>query len=113
MPRNITDPRQSSWAFFDFTGRKNAARTGAGIFDVGPFTDRQITSLNRMSSARSSTARLNFSDRAAPYAPGWFNAFRSASGTRWVYGSSVGFAVNEWYIGRAAASNWLIGFSPR
>src|SRR5262249_24088906 len=38
---------------------------------------------------------------------------RSTSGTTCVYDLSSAFAANDGHIGRAAASNWLIGFRPR
>lgn len=56
--------------FFAFTGRKNAARTGAGMRLSAPRTDFQMISLNRISSAWSSFARSNFSESAAPKAVG-------------------------------------------
>src|SRR5262245_59168753 len=37
----------------------------------------------------------------------------SVLGISCAYAVTSGFAVNEWYIGRAAASNWLIGLRPR
>lgn len=50
FPRNPR--RQSSSSLSPFRcGNTNAARTGAGIGESAPFTERQITSLNKRSSA--------------------------------------------------------------
>src|SRR5262249_37044468 len=105
-----------SFCFFSSTfkcGNTNAARTGGGIGDFGPFTDRQMTSLKRRSSARSSCVRSNDSDNFAPQASDLFFSLRSTSGTACLYVAKSGVAWKAWYIGRAAASNWLIGLSPR
>ena len=66
-----------------------------------------------MSSAWSSCSRFARSDHSAPHAPATFTAFRSAFGISRVYGVTSGVPVNDRYIGRAAASNWLIGLRPR
>src|SRR5688572_7289770 len=92
---------------------KNPALTGAGIGLSAPLTERQITSLNNKSSAASSVSRSNFADISAPHASFGFFASMSTSGLTCLYTLLSGFAVNERYIGRAAASNWLIGFRSR
>src|SRR5437868_5164157 len=92
---------------------KNAARTGGGIGLFAPFTDFQMISLKIRSSAWSSFSRLSFSEIAAPKAVEAFTSLRFTFGTTCLYGVRSGFAVNELYIGRAAASNWLIGLRPR
>src|SRR5262245_19949703 len=50
---------------------------------------------------------------AAPHASFGFFASMSTSGLTCVYGLSSGVVAKERYIGRAAASNWLIGCSRR
>src|SRR5262245_62471463 len=52
-------------------------------------------------------------DIAALHAAFWFFASMATSGLTCVYGVSFGVVANERYIGRAAASNWLIGCNPR
>src|SRR4051812_34549666 len=71
---------QSSSSFFT-RGKTNAARTGAGIGDFDPFTDLQITSFSSKSSAASSFAKSNCSDRSAPHAVALFFSFKSTFGT--------------------------------
>src|SRR5262249_58506768 len=93
-------------------GRKKAARTGGGIGDPRPLTAFQMTSLKRRSSSWSSLARSAFSDQSAPHAPTRLTAFMSVLGTSFAYAAVSALALNEWYIGRAAASNWLIGLGP-
>src|SRR5262249_42690933 len=72
-------PGQSSLSFFSSLrcGKTKAARTGGGIGEFGPRTDRQITSLKSRSSAWSSLLRSNFSDSLAPQAVALFFSFRS------------------------------------
>ena len=119
MTEHVSEPEPLSGSplpvrYFSFTfGTKNPARTGAGIGLFAPFTERQITSLNSKSSAASSFSKSNVADIAAPHASRLFFSFRSTAGLTCLYAVRSGFAKNEAYIGRAAASNWLIGFSPR
>src|SRR6187200_1812613 len=81
--------------------------------EAAPFTDFQITSLKSRSSAWSSFSRFALCDHSAPHAPARLVAFRSTVAGACVNGVESGVPVNDPYIGRAAASNWLIGFRPR
>src|SRR5205807_7615063 len=113
-PPRLATFAQSSSSLSSLTcGTTKAARTGGGIGASGPRTDRQTTSLRSRSSAWSSLLRSNFSDSLAPQALNLFFALRSVSGTRCLYGRRSGSGWNEAYIGRAAASNWLMGRRPR
>src|SRR4051794_37533155 len=91
----------------------NAERTGGGIGEWAPRTAFQMISLNTRSSARSSISRVNRFEASAPQADARFFADRSVFGMRWEYGVRSAVAVNAADIGRAAASNWLIGSRPR
>ncbi len=63
-------------------GKKNASRTGAGMGEWSPLTERQITSFSSKSSAASSLEKSNFSDNFTPQAPIRFFSLRLAWGTR-------------------------------
>src|ERR1043165_4952910 len=98
---------------FGKCGNTNAARTGGGIGESAPRTDRQITSLKIRSSMASSFEKSHVSASFAPHAVLRFTAFISTSGTTCLYVPTFGLAANALYIGVAAASNWLIGRNPR
>src|SRR6185312_3013197 len=112
-----------SWRYFisvnvdfscHFLGSTNAERTGGGIGESFPFTAFQMISLKTRSSARSSaSSRSSFNDASAPKASLAFLAFKSIRAGWAANGARSAVGANEAAIGRAAASNWLMGSRPR
>ena len=95
-------------------GITNAARTGAGDRRLRPLhrspdhlIEQQV--VHRVLLRRSRSP----SDRFAPHASALFVSFRSTWPRRARRASGPASAGNAFAIGRAAASNWLIGFRPR
>ena len=78
-----------------------------------PRTDRQMISLSVCSSAASASRKSIFADSAAPQLSGAFRSLMSTWAATWTNGVRSALAWNESYIGRAAASNWVIGFRPK
>ena len=93
-------------------GMKNAAWTGGGMGLAGP-ADGSPDDLVQPCSSAASVAEVHLAESAAPQASAVLRSPRSTWAGRCVKGVKSGLAWNESYIGRAAASNWVIGFRPR